>query len=136
MYYTALTVWHDSEKNTIRLFRENTPSVVFINTFVDAQNRFTLDVEQVPQGTGSGFVWDKEGHIVTNFHVIRSATAASVALTDDSGKQTVFKARLVGVDPDKDTAVLKIDAPPQDLRPIIRGRSSDLQVARRQNAAH
>ena len=52
-----------SEKNTIRLFRDNTPSVVFINTFVDRQDRLSLDIEQVPQGSGSGFVWDKQGHI-------------------------------------------------------------------------
>jgi len=117
-----------SEKNTIRLFRDNTPSVVFINTFVDRQDRLSLDIEQVPQGSGSGFVWDKQGHIVTNFHVIRSANSASVALSDSAGKQTIYKAKLVGVDPDKDTAVLKIDAQPEVLRPIVRGRSSDLQV--------
>jgi S1-C subfamily serine protease len=117
-----------SEKNTIQLFRENTPSVVFISTYIDRQDRFSLDVERVPQGQGSGFVWDKEGHIVTNYHVIRSATAASVALSDTNGKQTLYKATLVGVDPDKDTAVLKIDAPSSALRPIVRGTSSDLQV--------
>jgi len=51
-----------------------------------------------------------------------------VALSDSAGKQTIYKAKLVGVDPDKDTAVLKIDAQPEVLRPIVRGRSSDLQV--------
>ena len=56
-----------SEKNTIRLFRDNTPSVVFINTFVDRQDRLSLDIEQVPQGSGSGFVWDKQGHIGNRF---------------------------------------------------------------------
>jgi len=56
-----------SEKNTIRLFRDNTPSVVFINTFVDRPDRLSLDIEQVPQGSGSGFVWDKEGHIGDRF---------------------------------------------------------------------
>lgn len=121
-----------SEKNTIRLFRENTPSVVFISTFVDNPKGnpggLSLDVEKVAQGQGSGFVWDKDGHIVTNFHVIRSATAASVALSDIDGKQTIYKAKVVGVDPDKDTAVLKIDADPSVLRPIVRGRSADLLV--------
>ena len=56
-----------SEKNTIRLFRDNTPSVVFINTFVDRQDRLSLDIEQVPQGSGSGFVWDTQGHIGKRF---------------------------------------------------------------------
>lgn len=57
-----------SEENTIRVFRENTPSVVNINTFTNAQS-FTMDVDRIPQGQGSGIVWDDSGHIVTNFHV-------------------------------------------------------------------
>jgi len=117
-----------SEVRTINLFRENTPSVVFISTFTERQDFFTLDMEEIPQGTGSGFVWDKQGHIVTNFHVIRSANSAQVALSDAKGKQTMYKATLTGIDPDNDIAVLKIEAPPAALRPIEVGTSSDLQV--------
>ncbi len=61
-----------SEKNTIRLFRDNTPSVVFITTFVDRPDRLSLDIEQVPQGSGSGFVWDKEGHIGDSLRFCRT----------------------------------------------------------------
>nr|ACL52526.1 unknown [Zea mays] len=62
------------ELATVRLFQENTPSVVYITNLAVRQDAFTLDVLEVPQGSGSGFVWDKSGHIVTNFHVIRGAS--------------------------------------------------------------
>lgn len=113
-----------SEENTIRVFRENTPSVVNINTFTNAQS-FTMDVDRIPQGQGSGIVWDDSGHIVTNFHVVQGAVAASVTVTEAGGKQTVYKAKLVGTDPDKDVAVLKIDA---KIRPVSLAKSSSLQV--------
>ncbi|PWZ11149.1 hypothetical protein Zm00014a_028228 [Zea mays] len=69
------------ELATVRLFQENTPSVVYITNLAVRQDAFTLDVLEVPQGSGSGFVWDKSGHIVTNFHVIRGASDLSLALT-------------------------------------------------------
>ncbi|PKA62032.1 Protease Do-like 1, chloroplastic [Apostasia shenzhenica] len=62
------------ELATVRLFQENTPSVVYITNLAVRQDAFTLDVLEVPQGSGSGFLWDKEGHIVTNYHVIRGAS--------------------------------------------------------------
>ncbi|XP_008652762.1 protease Do-like 8, chloroplastic [Zea mays] len=62
------------ELATVRLFQENTPSVVYITNLAVRQDAFTLDVLEVTQGSGSGFVWDKSGHIVTNFHVIRGAS--------------------------------------------------------------
>ncbi|RLM99507.1 hypothetical protein C2845_PM06G02660 [Panicum miliaceum] len=67
------------ELATVRLFKENTPSVVYITNLAVRQDAFTLDVLEVPQGSGSGFVWDKSGHIVTNFHVIRGASDLSGA---------------------------------------------------------
>ena len=69
---------------------------------------FVQDDPTMPQGTGTGFVWDTEGHVVTNFHVIRSAKNAEVVLTDRDGQQTVFPAKLRGFDVDKDVAVLKL----------------------------
>ncbi|MFS7970578.1 putative peptidase S1, PA clan [Helianthus anomalus] len=62
------------ELATVRLFQENTPSVVYITNLAARQDAFTLDVLEVPQGSGSGFVWDKNGHVVTNYHVIRGAS--------------------------------------------------------------
>jgi len=85
---------------------------------------FTLNQYQIPQGTGSGFVWDTTGNIITKFHVIQNADAAQVTLADQSN----WKARVVGVAPDKDLAVLKIDAPANKLQPIPIGTSKDLQV--------
>uniref|UniRef100_A0A0E0HIM5 PDZ domain-containing protein n=1 Tax=Oryza nivara TaxID=4536 RepID=A0A0E0HIM5_ORYNI len=115
------------ELATVRLFQENTPSVVYITNLAVRQDAFTLDVLEVPQGSGSGFVWDKSGHIVTNFHVIRGASDLRVTLAD----QTVYEAQVVGFDQDKDVAVLRIKAPTDKLRPIPVGVSADLLVGQK-----
>ncbi|KAG5534931.1 hypothetical protein RHGRI_022894 [Rhododendron griersonianum] len=115
------------ELATVRLFQENTPSVVYITNLAVRQDAFTLDVLEVPQGSGSGFVWDKVGHIVTNFHVIRGASDLKVTLSD----QTTYDAKVVGFDQDKDVAVLRVDAPKDKLRPIPIGVSSDLLVGQK-----
>ena len=113
----------DWEKTNIRIFRDTNPSVVFISTVAQRRN-FYGQTTQVPEGTGSGFVWDKEGHIVTNFHVIRNASGGTVTLWDHSS----YPAELVGRSPNNDLAVLKISAPAEKLRPILVGSSHDLQV--------
>jgi S1-C subfamily serine protease len=115
------------EKATVAIFREASPSVVHITTLNVRQDEFSLDQMQVPRGTGSGFVWDKEGHVVTNYHVIQGGDAARVTLNDQSN----WRARLVGAYPDKDLAVLVIDAPPERLHPILVGTSHDLQVGQK-----
>lgn len=112
------------EKSTIALFRQASPGVVNITTIGLQRDFFTLNLYQIPQGTGSGFVWDTNGNIITNFHVIQNADVAQVTLADQSN----WKARVVGVAPDKDIAVLRIDAPPKRLHPIPIGTSKDLQV--------
>jgi len=111
------------EKTNIKIFQNANPSVVFINTVTERTDSFG-DTSQVPEGSGSGFVWDKAGHIVTNFHVIRNATGAQVTLWD----HTSYEAQLVGRSPNNDLAVIKINAPPEKLRPILVGTSHDLQV--------
>jgi S1-C subfamily serine protease len=112
------------EQTTIRVFRTVSPSVVHITTLVNATAPFSLDVQQIPEGTGSGFVWDRDGHVVTNFHVIRNASAAVILFADGSS----WRGRLVGAHPPKDLAVLAIDAPASRLQPIALGSASDLQV--------
>jgi S1-C subfamily serine protease len=112
------------EKSTISLFRQASPSVVNITAIGVERDLFTLNLYQIPQGTGSGFVWNTNGDIITNFHVIQQADAAQVTLADQSN----WKARIVGVAADKDIAVLRIDAPANRLRPIPIGTSKDLQV--------
>jgi S1-C subfamily serine protease len=112
------------EKSTIALFREASPSVVHITAIAVQRDLFTLNLYQIPEGTGSGIIWDNSGNIITNFHVIQNADAAQVTLADQSN----WKARRVGVAPDKDLAVLRIDAPANKLRAIPVGTSKDLQV--------
>ncbi|KAI5341168.1 PREDICTED: 2-alkenal reductase [Prunus dulcis] len=115
------------ELATVQLFQENTPSVVYITNLAARQDAFTLDVFEVPQGSGSGFVWDKDGHVVTNYHVIRGASDLRVTLAD----QSTFDAKVVGFDQDKDVAVLHVDAPKDKLRPIPIGVSADLLVGQK-----
>ncbi|MBI3478765.1 MAG: trypsin-like peptidase domain-containing protein [Nitrosomonadales bacterium] len=115
------------EKANIALFKSASPSVVHITTLEYARDFFSLDVMQIPGGTGSGFVWDEQGRIVTNFHVIKNANAATITLHD----QSTWKARLVGAFPDRDLAVLQIDAPREKLKPIPIGTSRDLIVGQR-----
>jgi S1-C subfamily serine protease len=114
------------EQSTIELFRRVSPSVVYI-TSLRVRRDFSFNVMKIPQGAGSGFVWDANGYIVTNFHVIQGAQAADITLADHS----TWPAELVGVEPDKDLAVLKIQAPPDRLPAIAIGTSSDLEVGQK-----
>lgn len=112
------------EEATIKLFEESAPSVVYITTKAIRQNYWTRDITEIPAGSGSGFVWDKDGHVVTNYHVIKNASSFVVTLSD----QTTYEAELIGAEPRKDLAILRIDAPGVKLRPIPVGTSSDLKV--------
>lgn len=112
------------ELNNIAVFKAASPSVVNITALGLERDFFSRNVQQVPQGTGTGFVWDAQGHIVTNFHVIQEASGARVTLSD----QTSYKAELVGAFPDRDLAVLKIAAPAGKLKALPVGTSRDLQV--------
>ncbi|OGD11371.1 MAG: 2-alkenal reductase [Candidatus Aminicenantes bacterium RBG_13_62_12] len=112
------------EQRAISVFEEARPSVVYITTLVYRRDFFTFNVFEIPQGTGSGFIWDEAGRIVTNFHVIYEAQDVQVTLSD----QSVWKAKVVGRAPDKDLAVLRIDAPRDKLRPIRIGTSANLEV--------
>lgn len=113
-----------AELNNIQVFKKTSPSVVHITTLDVQRDLFSLNVQQVPRGTGTGFIWDEQGHVVTNFHVIQGGDAARVTLSDQSS----YNAKLVGAFPDRDIAVLRIDAPREKLLPIAIGSSRDLQV--------
>ncbi|MEN6578191.1 MAG: trypsin-like peptidase domain-containing protein [Phycisphaerales bacterium] len=115
------------EKGTIDLFKTVSPSVVYITTLTVQQDFFSFRALEVPQGSGSGFIWDDQGYIVTNYHVIAEARGARVTLADRS----TWPAQYVGAEPDKDLAVLKIDAPKNLLPPIPIGTSADLQVGQK-----
>ncbi|WP_310599442.1 trypsin-like peptidase domain-containing protein [Desulfobulbus sp.] len=115
------------EKNTIEIFRNAAPSVVYITSIAVRRNLFSLNVYEIPQGTGSGFIWDQQGRIVTNYHVISDASRLEVTLADHS----TWKAVLVGTAPDRDLAVVQISAPADKLRPIAIGESKNLLVGQK-----
>ena len=141
------------EESRIEIFERVAPSVVYIDTFSDRRvSEFSTNTLEVPIGSGSGFVWDREGHIVTNFHVVQQAKAAQVTVLTPAGDKpsvrpaytsarpgailpdfvrTVYKAEVVGADPSKDIAVLKlvdIEGAAGDLKPIEVGTSSTVRV--------
>ena len=114
----------------IDVFRRLSPSVVHITTLATERDFFNRSVAQVPRGTGTGFIWDNAGHVVTNFHVIQEGSGARVTLADQSSWPATF----VGAFPDRDLAVLKIAAPANKLSAIPLGSSRDLQVGQREYA--
>lgn len=115
---------NSAELATINLFEKAAPSVCFITTTNFRQDYFNRNITEIPRGTGSGFVWDNEGHIVTNYHVIQGADRAKVTLADQSS----YEAKLIGTAPNKDLAVLKIDAPRSKLPALPVGYSQNLRV--------
>ena len=104
----------DDEKNTIEIFNEAAPAVVFVTQNQVVRNWRTAREMEVPAGSGTGFLWDKSGHIVTNYHVIDGGASLTVTLYN----QKTYPARFVGGEPKKDIAVLKIDAPASELHAI------------------
>ena len=115
------------EQSTIELFERSRASVVFISTRQRVQDFWTRNVFSVPRGTGSGFIWDDAGHVVTNFHVIQGASEATVRLAD--GRD--YKAGLVGVSPSHDIAVLRIGVGFKRPPPVPVGTSTDLRVGQK-----
>lgn len=119
-----MTALSSAEQNVIGIFKRVSPAVVSVANKAVLRDFADYQLYEVPQGTGSGFVWDKEGHIISNFHVIYGASSVEVTLS--SGVS--YPAEIVGLDPDHEIAVLKIKAPPDVLTPIEAGRSASLQV--------
>ena len=115
------------ESATIDIFRAMSPSVVSIKNAAYHRDFFSFNVYEVPRGAGSGIVWDESGHIVTNFHVIYQADRIEAALSSDQ----FYEARVVGIAPDYDLAVLRIDAPEEMLHPIPLGSSHNLLVGQK-----
>jgi protease Do-like 1, chloroplastic len=115
------------ERATMTIFERATKSVVFIANTAIQRDLWSFDILEVPQGSGSGFIWNRQGHIVTNFHVIYGANAIKVTLADRSEHQ----AKVVGADPDHDLAVLQIQMPEATLEPLAIGSSQDLRVGQK-----
>ncbi|MCE3224079.1 MAG: Peptidase HtrA family [Nitrospira sp.] len=123
----APTELSSDEQATIAVFERATRSVVFIANTAMQRDPWSFNLFEVPQGSGTGFVWSRQGHIVTNFHVIYGADAITVTLAD----QVEYKAKVVGVDPDHDIAVLQIQAPEAALQPVTVGNSQSLRVGQK-----
>jgi S1-C subfamily serine protease len=118
----------EDEKSTIELYRQANPSVVFVENRETGRNRFSLDPMEILRGTGSGFVWGDDGYVVTNYHVVASGNKFRVILSDRSA----WDARVVGTEPDKDVAVLRVDpAARSRMRPLAVGASHDLLVGQK-----
>jgi S1-C subfamily serine protease len=115
------------EQATIEIFRNASPSVVFITTVSQSVDLWSRNLRQVKQGTGSGFVWDELGHVVTNYHVIKGASSAWVRLND----QRSYQAVLVGASPSHDLAVLRVSVPVDRPPALPIGLSDDLQVGQK-----
>lgn len=98
------------EKYQNKIYKEVSPSVCYISTeYGNVAEKYNIDKDDLPKGVGSGFIWDEKGHIITNFHVINKVDNAIVTITDKNNKKKDYKAKITGIDPDNDLAVLKID---------------------------
>ncbi len=124
LHFTADQPLSTHELNTIAVFEKAAQSVAYITNTAVRRDLWSLNTFEVPQGSGSGFIWNTQGYIVTNFHVVYGADSIQVVLDD----QSTHDARVVGVDPDHDLAVLQINAENKHLHPLDIGNSQNLRV--------
>ena len=117
----------EDEANTMEIFEKASPAVVYVTNTELRRSFFTLNVEEIPRGSGTGFVWDESGLVVTNFHVI----AGAHKLTVTTAERAEYPADVIGVAPEKDLAVLRIEKPPETLATLPMGDSSELTVGRK-----
>jgi S1-C subfamily serine protease len=115
------------ERSTIALFERAKESVVYITTQAQVRDFWSRNVYSVPRGSGSGFIWDEGGLVVTNYHVVEGASEATVKLASGAD----FRATLVGASPAHDIAVLKIATGAKHPPPLPLGSSHDLKVGQR-----
>ncbi|GAB2214948.1 hypothetical protein Droror1_Dr00019317 [Drosera rotundifolia] len=130
------------EERLVRLFQETAPSVVFVRDLEIVNSPEGPDNAKLPEdrnakieGTGSGFIWDNFGHIVTNYHVVAKLAAdkagrhrCQISLIDSEGGRLSREAKIIGFDSSRDLAVLKVDTKGVDLKPVVLGVSRDLRV--------
>lgn len=123
----------ESEKNTISVYDNIADSVVFVQNIQLARTWFYGTVE-IPRGAGSGFVWDKQGHIITNYHVVKDGSSFLVSFkSQDKSKKNYkqYRAKVVGTVPHQDVAILKLIEKPSRLHPIKPGVSKNLIVGQK-----
>jgi S1-C subfamily serine protease len=124
---TANAFSTDDESNSMEVFEVARPSVVFVTNQQLARDPYSFDLVTVPRGSGTGFVWNDKGYIVTNFHVIEGARKITITLQDQSN----WPAEVVGLAPERDIAVLRITAPKDKLKALPLGDSAQLKVGRK-----
>lgn len=117
----------DDEQNSMEVFESSRPSVVFVTNQQLARDPYSFDLVTVPRGSGTGFVWDEKGYIVTNYHVVEGARKITITLQDQSN----WPAEVVGLAPERDIAVLKIDGQKAKLKALPLGDSGNLRVGRK-----
>jgi S1-C subfamily serine protease len=117
----------EDEANTVAVFDAASPSVVNIESVSFQRTGYSLNVTKMQKGVGTGFIWDSEGHVVTNAHVVNGGGRFMVSLANG----TTSPGEFVGSDPSKDLAVLRLLAPDPGARPIPRGKSSELRVGQK-----
>ena len=116
----------EDERNTIAVFRAAAPATVYVTQTRIVEDVWEGTAQEVPAGSGSGFVWDDQGHVVTNFHVVDGARSITVTFSD----QETLEARLVGVEPKKDIAVLEVRSA-KPLAPIRVAKGGQLEVGKK-----
>jgi S1-C subfamily serine protease len=128
------------EQSTVALFDKSTRSVVNVVDLTVLSGQAMKSGAVVPEGNGTGVVWDSQGHVVTNYHVLgailsvtpetrrKNLECAKVTLQGADGLTRTFSATLVGVEKSKDLAVLKVNAPSEFLKPALVGDSNDVKV--------
>jgi S1-C subfamily serine protease len=117
----------EDESNSIEIYQKASPAVVHVTNTALRRSIFSRNIQEIPRGAGTGFVWDDNGLIVTNYHVIHGANRLLIELHDRSE----WEAQVIGVAPEKDLAVLRIEAPEELLFPLPVGDSSELEVGRK-----
>ena len=126
LWLSGDTIGRDGERDTslVRVFSKAAPSVVSVKAIQVERTFLNMNVNAIERGSGTGFFWDRSGHIVTNLHVIVDADAIQVTTND----QSTYVARLVGAAPSMDLAVLRIKPKPNTATPIKLGKSLGLKV--------
>ena len=117
----------EDERNTISVFRNVAQSTVFVTQTRVVEDYFAGTLQEVPAGSGSGFVWDDQGTVVTNFHVVEGARSVTVTFHD----QQTFEAKVIGLEPRKDIAVLKVEAPAKLFVPVHVAKAEQLEVGQK-----
>ncbi len=118
----------EDESNSMQIYQQASPAVVHVtNHALVRRGFFSRNVEEIPRGAGTGFIWDTNGLVVTNYHVIQGANRIMIELQDRSE----WDAEVIGVAPEKDLAVLRIQAPPEQLNTLPMGDSTELEVGRK-----